>query len=479
MTVSYTADIANGGRLVNLWRVMIRWRGSLYKLIWQDLLLYCILVVIINCIHVYVMPVYMQQVFRKIKDYLSSNITMFPVPFVLSFFVDQVATKWWHQYQMIPSPDTLALYTNAAIPGKDDTSRMIRRTIVRYAVLSLVLTLRTISTRIKKRFPTIKHVEDAGFILEEEKEHYNKLETQVTANNWMPLVWAANIATHAKTLKRVSSDHCLRLLITELTAHRDKLGILVGYDLVSIPLVYTQTMVVVVVSYVIVTLFIHQPFNDSSDLSMIGTILSSLSNFIIYVGLMKVATVMLNPFGEDDDDFELNATVDRHITAAYMIVDEMHEDEPEVVKDKYWDDIVPKELPYTIGSAGYRKVEPNCSYNETSKSNNQQTFRNKGMSRSSTRSSNTYCNIQGFGSTRSSLDSRSANTYSNVEIRNGKISLPKNDTSLPNHNKVRPSADWRKEEDSDLYEFPENFPYRVDDQQPSTSKQYFNQVKRY
>lgn len=360
MTVTYTGDIANGGKFVCFWRVLSRWKGSLYKLIWQDVLCYCCLFVGINYVHANYLSTPMQLVVHKFKAYVSANVSMFPVPFVLSFFVDQVATKWWHQYQMVPSPDTLAIYTNATIPGKDEKSRMIRRSIVRYAILSLVLTLRDISTRVRKRFPTLKHVEEVGLILEEEMIHYDKLECQVTANNWMPLVWAANLATTARNLKKTSSDQCLRLLISELTAHRNKLGILVGYDLVNIPLVYTQTMVVVVVSYVFLSLFSQQPMEEGSAYIVTGFTISSLTNFIIYVGLMKVATVMLNPFGEDDDDFELNATIDRHIKAAYMIVDEMHEEEPDIVKDAYWDEIVPKELLYTVGSVEDRKLEPNC-----------------------------------------------------------------------------------------------------------------------
>lgn len=41
-----------------------------------------------------------------------------------------------------------------------------------------------------------------------------------------------------------------------------------------------------------------------------------------------------------------------------MIVDEMHEEHPELLKDQYWDDVVPKELPYTVASEHYRKEEP-------------------------------------------------------------------------------------------------------------------------
>lgn len=41
-----------------------------------------------------------------------------------------------------------------------------------------------------------------------------------------------------------------------------------------------------------------------------------------------------------------------------MIVDEMHEEHPELLKDQYWDEVVPKELPYTVASEHYRREEP-------------------------------------------------------------------------------------------------------------------------
>lgn len=41
-----------------------------------------------------------------------------------------------------------------------------------------------------------------------------------------------------------------------------------------------------------------------------------------------------------------------------MIVDEMHEEHPELLKDQYWDEVVPKDLPYTIASEHYRRHEP-------------------------------------------------------------------------------------------------------------------------
>ena len=43
---------------------------------------------------------------------------------------------------------------------------------------------------------------------------------------------------------------------------------------------------------------------------------------------------------------------------SYLIVDEMHEDHPDLIPDIYWDDVVPQDLPYTVAAERYRKVGP-------------------------------------------------------------------------------------------------------------------------
>ena len=43
---------------------------------------------------------------------------------------------------------------------------------------------------------------------------------------------------------------------------------------------------------------------------------------------------------------------------SYIIVDEMHEDHPELVRDQYWEDVIPAELPYTVAAEQYRREPP-------------------------------------------------------------------------------------------------------------------------
>lgn len=80
--------------------------------------------------------------------------------------------------------------------------------------------------------------------------------------------------------------------------------------------------------------------------------------FFFYMGWLKVAESLINPFGEDDDDFEVNWIIDRNLKVSYMIVDEMHHEHPELIKDQYWDSMIPAELPYTEETEAFREQHP-------------------------------------------------------------------------------------------------------------------------
>ena len=48
-----------------------------------------------------------------------------------------------------------------------------------------------------------------------------------------------------------------------------------------------------------------------------------------------MAETLYNPFGEDDEDFELNELLNRHFRVSMSIVDD-YEDPPELKKDIFW-----------------------------------------------------------------------------------------------------------------------------------------------
>ena len=50
--------------------------------------------------------------------------------------------------------------------------------------------------------------------------------------------------------------------------------------------------------------------------------------------------------------------IDKIIQVSYLIVDEMHQDHPELVRDQYWDEVFPMELPYTLAAEPFREQHP-------------------------------------------------------------------------------------------------------------------------
>uniref|UniRef100_UPI001EAED904 bestrophin-3-like n=1 Tax=Oncorhynchus gorbuscha TaxID=8017 RepID=UPI001EAED904 len=78
----------------------------------------------------------------------------------------------------------------------------------------------------------------------------------------------------------------------------------------------------------------------------------TMLQFFFYSGWLKVAEQLINPFGEDDDDFEANWCIDRNLQVSLIAVDEMHMNFPPMTKDIYWNDseALP---PYTLAAADY------------------------------------------------------------------------------------------------------------------------------
>jgi len=78
----------------------------------------------------------------------------------------------------------------------------------------------------------------------------------------------------------------------------------------------------------------------------------TILQFFFYMGWLKVAEQMINPFGEDDDDFDMNWIIDRNLQVSLLTVDNMYGQYPSMERDMYWDEYPPECLPYTKSAIG-------------------------------------------------------------------------------------------------------------------------------
>lgn len=369
MTVTYTAEVATCRGFGCFLTLLLRWKGSIYKLVWPDLAAFLTLYYSLSFTYRFALKPDQKKVFEEISEYCDTYSNFIPLSFVLGFYISIIMQRWWNQYTTIPWPDPIAVFVSCHIHGQDERGRLMRRTIVRYVCLCLTMTFSMICPRVKKRFPTLEHFVASGLMTDSEKSVIVDLNSKFPAHSkhWLPIVWAASIVTRARKEGRIRDDFAVKTIIDELNTFRGRCGVLLNYDSISVPLVYTQVVTLATYSFFI-TCVIGRQWLDISDsdtqnrmrrnpIDLYFPVFTTLQ-FFFYMGWLKVAETLINPFGEDDDDFEINWIVDRNLTVSYLIVDEMHHEHPELIRDQYWDEVFPTELPHTIASEPFKEKIP-------------------------------------------------------------------------------------------------------------------------
>ncbi|XP_044797547.2 bestrophin-3 isoform X9 [Bubalus bubalis] len=277
MTVTYSSKVANA-TFFGFHRLLLKWRGSIYKLLYREFIVFAVLYTAISLMYRLLLTGAQKRFFEKLSIYCDRYAEQIPVTFVLGFYVTLVVNRWWNQFVNLPWPDRLMFLISSSVHGSDEHGRLLRRTLMRYVNLTSLLIFRSVSTAVYKRFPTMDHVVEAGFMTADERKLFDHLKSP-HLKYWVPFIWFGNLAAKARKEGRI---------------------------------------------------------RDSVDLQ----------------SLMTVAEQLINPFGEDDDDFETNWCIDRNLQVSLLAVDEMHMSLPKMKKDIYWDDSAARP-PYTLAAADY------------------------------------------------------------------------------------------------------------------------------
>ncbi|KAG7496335.1 bestrophin-3 isoform X1 [Solea senegalensis] len=296
-----------------------------------------------------------KRLFEKLSMYCDKYAEQIPVTFVLGFYVTLVVNRWWNQFVNLPWPDRLMFHISSCVQGKDEYGRLLRRTLIRYVNLTSLLIFRSVSTAVCKRFPTMDHVVEAGFMTPEERKLFDNIRSP-HLKYWIPVVWFSNLASKARQEGRIQDSIDLQSILNEMNLFRTWCATLFGYDWVGIPLVYTQVVTLAVYTFFLACLIGRQFLDPSQghhghELDLFVPVFTLLQ-FFFYAGWLKVAEQLINPFGEDDDDFEANWIIDRNLQVSLLAVDEMHMDLPPLTKDMYWNDCDARP-PYTLAAADY------------------------------------------------------------------------------------------------------------------------------
>ncbi|KRZ80192.1 Protein pelota -like protein [Trichinella papuae] len=348
MTVTYSLECSTS-TLATFLKLLLRWRGSIYKLMYKEAIIYLTLYTVLSLVYRYGLDENQRVHFEKLSLFCERSLSFIPLTFILGFYVSMVVTRWWDVFMNIGWPDRIVLQVACYVQSADQKGRMVRRTVARYLNLAQTLVLRDISSAVKKRFPTIEMVIQSGFMNEEELKQYEEVKC-LHHKYWIPIQWCCTLLCKARKESLIENDLLLNQMIDDIMNYRQNLMMLLNYDWISV-------VTIAVYGFFAASLMARQYLNPSKNypghnVDLYVPIFTILQ-FVFYMGWLKVAESLINPLGEDDDDFEINYIVERNLQAGYLIADENYGRIPPLERDIHWND-VQAEIPHTAASIGLK-----------------------------------------------------------------------------------------------------------------------------
>jgi len=337
-------------------RIIRRWRSSIWKLLWKEYLVYVVVFISISMIYRYALSENQQTRFEGFIRFVRKESSGLPLTFLLGFYVSLVVSRWWSQYVAMPWPDDVATFLSGIKDkeGEEEHGRILRRTIIRYCILSWVLCIRRLSIKLRKAYPSMKDLVDTGLVTEAEIARIGQEDSvrqHGVSHWWMPLQWCTELVTKDEN---ISGSGLFGLTILKITGFRASLTEVLNYGHVPIPLVYSQVVTLAVRLFFFFALigkqWIIYPEPGSEKFDVKGVVYERIDlyypvfltiQFLFYFGWLRVAETLYNPFGEDDDDFALEELINRHMKVAFNIVDKT-ELPPVLGKDAFWGLPAPK-----------------------------------------------------------------------------------------------------------------------------------------
>ncbi|KAJ1362585.1 hypothetical protein KIN20_022186 [Parelaphostrongylus tenuis] len=337
MTISYNRDVSSVSSFTYL-KLLLRWRGSIWKSVKTEFAIWIFGYYVVFAIYRYALNSYQQRKFEKIAFYCNEKLDYIPLTFMLAFFVNVIADRWRKIFNNMGWIENSALTLSALLKSEDneEEARLMRRSITRYMILSQILTYRDISIQVRRRFPDLSTIVAAGFMMEHEMQMLENVSCSYN-KYWVPINWALSITAKAFSKNYIESAPGLSFLIKEILDFRTNLALLCNYDWVPIPIAYPQVVFLAVRSYFIICLVSRQSLiGDGAPAKTTVDVyvpFMTMLQFLFFVAWMKVAEALLNPLGEDDDDFECNFLIDRNISIGMAIVDQTCGKYPTLVMD--------------------------------------------------------------------------------------------------------------------------------------------------
>jgi hypothetical protein len=299
----------------------------------------------------------MREQFEKwghVCAYYSTDLNFLNISMFLGFYVSYVSARWWSMYQTIPWIDNVCFGVTTCVGRFCDTNESlalaaqeVRRELVRLACLTFALTTLGISAQVRNALassedpvecPGFANLVKLGVLTPNELSEIlvlKQVELPRKSIWWLPISWATEVIAKAREAGIISSDITMVEMQKHLITFHNKAGTMFDYDVIGVPLIYTQVTAYSVYVYFALSIVGRAQYynhnTNGTDDEASGDVITkyfpifTVVQFILIVGWLKVAGKMLDPYGTDgqstDATFDLMWIFMRNLEISKHAVD--------------------------------------------------------------------------------------------------------------------------------------------------------------
>ncbi|KZS08605.1 Uncharacterized protein APZ42_027263 [Daphnia magna] len=323
LAFSQTAPDAN--RFGESIRILLRWKGSVYKAIWKDLLVYYALYYLLTILHNFVLGDDGKKAFMVLAKYCLRNSNSINLMIMLSFFTSTALQRLFTVQTMIPgTAKVITFYVMSLKPNLPEGPIIVEQ-FARWTVIAWILTFRVVCKPLRTMFPNMISLQVAGIIREKERLILERVETEhnttpraLVVIDWMILLLKETSIHNRFTEK---SNHLKSLDV--VMSFKKSCGNTIKFATKNIPYALIQAAIIVVYTYGLMTLMARN-FDDADSAGFMTGIVNYFPiipslQFFVFLVWLNFGRIAVNPFGTDEDDIDVNLLLETHIQDSYRL----------------------------------------------------------------------------------------------------------------------------------------------------------------
>lgn len=323
--LAFSQTAPDAGGFGGCMSILLRWKGSIYKTIWKDLLVYYGLYYLITIIHNYVLDEDGKRAFVALAKYCLKNSNSINVMIMLTFFTTTALHRLFAMQTMIPGTAKVITFFVLSLKPNLPEGPIVVEQFARWTVLAWILTFRVVSKPLRTMFPDIISLQVAGIIKEKERLLLERVETErnKTPRALMVIDWMLLLMKESSVHNRFAEKSNYLKAVEVVMTFKKGCGNTIKFATKNMPYALIQAVIIVVYTYGLVTL-IARNVEEASSCVFVEVIVNYIPiipsmQFFVFLVWLNFGRVAVNPFGTDDDDIDVTLLFKTHVQDSFRL----------------------------------------------------------------------------------------------------------------------------------------------------------------